>query len=452
MPYEAENIVQADMMGTVLSTLKIITNESEFDALEPEWNLLFYNANATVYQSFEWLRTWWKYFSKNNYHLNIILFYSSSGLVGIAPLFAAELKFGGINIIRRLQFIGRGLSDYVNFIIKPGNEQYVFERFSNYLASDSVKWDIFDVEDVSEDTELFQKLPDIIRKFKLRVISYQGNICPRVKLPSTQAELMNSMGTASSHNYKRKLKKLQGYYHNEIVLYQNENDDIKKGIEDFCDIHGARWKSLGYPSAFDDAQHKEFHLEFSKNFARNNWLRLFILKVNDKPVAASFGFYFNKIIYMYQSNAFGSYDVMKCSPGLLLRTHVMTEGIREGMHTFDYMRGNESYKFIGWNAEAKKNYLLRIKPNRMIRRPLFILYLVYELIRKGFTRAQRECYEYRRFVITKPRSFTERLSFINKRVGNLLILGYNFIIRYLPIKGLRKFELKKEHRFVSTDN
>jgi CelD/BcsL family acetyltransferase involved in cellulose biosynthesis len=426
-----------------MEEIKIISNNAEFDAIEIAWSLLFVRSDVTVFQSFEWLRTWWKYFSKPNFKLHIILFYKNGELVGIAPLFMEVIKIAGVPIIRHLQFIGRGLSDYVNLIIKPGDEEFVFEKFAGYLSSTTSSWDIFDIEDVNEETILLNRFPDYLEKYGLSLFSYQGNVCPQVKLPTSPELLIEGMGQTSGHNYKRKLKKFQSNFKSEIELYQHETDDLQKGIEEFSDIHGSRWKSLGYPSAFDSLSHRNFHLEFSRKFARNNWLRLYIMKIDNKPVAASYGFYFKKRIYMYQSNAYASDDIMRCSPGLLLRSFAMMEGIKEGMEIFDYMRGDETYKFSDWKSDSKRNYLFRIKSSKLRKTPPYLLYLAYELFNKCLIRIRREYYEYRRFILAKPRTITSRIFYCGTRIKDLSRLGYNFIIRYLPLRFIHKFERRK---------
>ncbi|MBA4313278.1 MAG: hypothetical protein C0417_11690 [Chlorobiaceae bacterium] len=442
MPSKIENITYS--ASEIKRQIRIVCTNAEFDALENEWTKLFDQSDVTVFQSYEWLRTWWKYFAKPNFKLNILVFYHNNQIEGIAPLFLETLKIAGLPLARRLQFLGRGLSDYVNFIILPGFEDYIFERFTNYLASSAPFWNLFDIEDVNEDTRLVQRFPHFIEKHGLRLFKFQGNICPQVMLPESPDLLIESMGQTSGHNFKRKVKKLQNNFQTSIDVYKHETDDFQKAIDEFSEIHGSRWKSLGHPSAFDCPAHKEFHVEFSNKFARRGWLRLYILRVNNKPVAASFGFYFNKRIYMYQSNASGSDEVMRCSPGLFLRSIAMSDGIKQGMEVFDYMRGDESYKFSEWDVTIRKNYLLRVKPNKVSRSPGFFLYLVYELGGKACIRIQREYYEYRRFLITKPRTIGDRLKYIFSILGKLNRLGFNFVFRHLPIKTLIKSELKKD--------
>lgn len=421
--------------------VRVITTNAEFDALETEWNRVLDHAGATVFQTYEWQRTWWKYFATSRDGLNILLFQYENTIVGIAPLYKRHMSFFGLLGTVHVQCIGHGLSDYLDFIIQPGHEQMVYSALALHLRASAHDWDVLDIEDVNEKSTLIKFLPGVLENHGIHYYQYQGNVCPAITLPVSEELLMEGLGSSANYNFKRKSKRLHQNFKAEVHAIQHETDDIKNSIETFAKIHGERWTSLGYPSAFDNESHRAFHVEFSKKFARRGWLRMFFLYVNGKPTAVNYSFNYNKRIYMYHSNAYGPEGVMKCSPGLIIRNIAMVEGIREGMRTFDFLRGDESYKYTEWKAVDSKNFLLRLSSPSGKARPRFVAFLVLELLRKAITRLQRETYEYRRFMITKPRTVFEKINYAGVKGTNLLILAYNFILRHAPVRALRKFQI-----------
>ncbi|MBI4534999.1 MAG: hypothetical protein HY708_01885, partial [Ignavibacteriae bacterium] len=124
--------------------VRIITSNAEFDALEGEWNRLIENADITIYQTFEWLRSWWEYHQTPSYRLHILLFTAEKRTIAIAPLFIEEIGISGVRFAARLRFIGAGLSDYVDIIILPDYQPLVLKTFALFLQSTVGTWDVLD--------------------------------------------------------------------------------------------------------------------------------------------------------------------------------------------------------------------------------------------------------------------------------------------------------------------
>jgi len=424
--------------------IRIVKTNGEFDALEGAWNALLDQTNSTIFQTFEWIRTWWKYNATSNDELHILLFTSGDQIVGIAPLYTERIRFMGVRLVSRLQCVAHGLSDYVDFIILPGFEQAVLNTFALHLRDNAADWDILDIEVANEHSPLVQMLPAIIEKLGMRVYQYQGSVCPRAELPASAEMLMESIKTSTRSNYKRKIKKLQSGFKTEVITYKNETDNIAEAVETFAYIHGQRWKNLGYPSAFDDDALRAHHIEISEKFARRGWLRLFLLKVNDLPVAVSYDFNYNGCIYMYHNNAHGPDEVMKYSPGFFIRSVAMTEGINEGMRVFDYLRGNEPYKYNEWPVTDTKNYLIRASSLALTNRLRFTLFLVEELMKKSVDRIKRERYDYRKFTITKHPSFLQKCLYAGSKITDLFILGFNFLVRHGPFRSIQQLQIQRD--------
>jgi CelD/BcsL family acetyltransferase involved in cellulose biosynthesis len=337
-------------------------------------------------------------------------------------------------VARRLQFIGVGLSDYLQVIASRGNERRVVEALASWLSSRQGEWDAFDLEDAPEKSPSFEHLPAALDARGLRVIRYHGTVCPRISLPDSEAALMSQLGPSTSYNLKRKMKRLKTGFRHEIRLIKSPGDPIEGAMRDFAVIHGGRWKSQGHPSAFDDPRHVAFHEEVCRGLARRGWLRIYFLDVDGAPTAVSFSFNFRGTIYMYQSNAHASDEVMRCSPGLIVRSVAMTDGIQEGMRVFDFMRGNEAYKYREWDAVDDRNWLLRSSSGTAGGRTRFALFLISELSRKAADRIRHEYYNYNRYRLSGRDEEVPVPLYAMERTTDLLRLGGDFIARHLPFR------------------
>ena len=109
----------ADMSDVVV---EVVEDSRGFAELEEEWEDLHRQCpQATPFQSWEWLYSWWEYYGED-YELRLITVWHEGLLVGILPLML-ERRWG----LGRLLFVGTGLSDYLDVIVRAGWEDKVLE-------------------------------------------------------------------------------------------------------------------------------------------------------------------------------------------------------------------------------------------------------------------------------------------------------------------------------------
>src|SRR5262249_38681811 len=98
----------------IMLHLQEITTIDELVALRPQWSALWDRcAEATPFQSPEWLLTWWSYLFGGG-EMCAIAVWRDEQLVGLAPLFI----WGNENEPRRISPIGAGVTDYLGFLLE----------------------------------------------------------------------------------------------------------------------------------------------------------------------------------------------------------------------------------------------------------------------------------------------------------------------------------------------
>ena len=90
------------------------------------------------------------------------------------------------------------------------------------------------------------------------------------------------------------------------------------------------------------------------------WLRFYQLKVADQIIAVLYAFRYSDTYYVYQIG----FDPLwsRYSPGRLLIAHVIQEAIKEGTNVFDWLRGEQKFKFA-WANNIRANYQLLFGKN-----------------------------------------------------------------------------------------
>jgi len=409
--------------------LSHIRTDHELDALEPEWDRLLEQCPATVFQSFEWLRAWWRHFGGSR-SLDCVVFRDRGVLVGIAPMLREQVRVLGIPIVRRLQFLGVGLSDYLDVLILPGYEEFVLNHLIQELLSTGNEWDVLDLEDVRETSVLVKRFPVMLEEAGIGAYPYQFNVCPRLTLSDSWEGLLHHLGPNTRQNIRRKLRRLKEHGM-QVEVLACPADNIDQGIETFSEIHRKRWTSLGHPSAFDNPAVRLFHTDVARAFSRRGWLRLYLLKVNGEYVATSLNFNFHHTMYMYQCNAYASREIMRLSPGTTLRAVTMKKGIAEGMRVFDFLRGDETYKVREWKGVPEKNWMIRIVSRNRRSFARFRIFLLVEIVSKSRGRLLREVHDYVRFRTGRRAPSRAVTLYLVSRAAILARLGRDFFRRHV---------------------
>ncbi len=119
----------------------VIDRAQGFADLEEEWEELYLNSPlATPFQSWAWLYSWWESYGED-YQLRLITVRDEDDLlVGIVPLML-ERRWG----LRRLLFVGTGLTDYHDVLARRGWEELVAEAGRRALRKMG-GWDVADLQ------------------------------------------------------------------------------------------------------------------------------------------------------------------------------------------------------------------------------------------------------------------------------------------------------------------
>src|SRR5207245_314864 len=120
----SELISSAPALG---SGLRIVSTQDGFDALRSHWSALHQRSGDGVFQPYEWQRSWWKYFGGGR-ELHIVLL----GNDAIAPFYLENVSVLPGLRLRRLSFLGAGVSDYLG-VIAAGDVEEICRQIAVHL-------------------------------------------------------------------------------------------------------------------------------------------------------------------------------------------------------------------------------------------------------------------------------------------------------------------------------
>jgi CelD/BcsL family acetyltransferase involved in cellulose biosynthesis len=333
-----------------------------FQSLKDCWNNLLKRnlLGDNVFLTWDWLSTLWKHFSDGR-KLLLLKVEDGDEVAAIAPLMLSKYKLPFFGTIKKVEFLGVRHSDYNNFIILK-KEVECLRLILDYLINVVTDWDWIELKDIPETSEnagylekLFSDIPS-----KLRLDRRVCNICPYILLPNSYAVLTAKLSKNMRQNINKYLRKAKANHNVEFKKYDEAGFSVDEAMRVFMKLHEARWALEGLHGAFRDNQlFRDFHMEIAKIFSIKNWLGLYFLIADGKPVSVQYTFEYGDKVYYYLGGFDPNYS--QYSIGNLTIMFMLERAVKNGFKEYDMMRGNEYYKRL-WTNHYRRNFEFRLIP------------------------------------------------------------------------------------------
>jgi CelD/BcsL family acetyltransferase involved in cellulose biosynthesis len=335
-----------------------ISDADGFFGLRNDWNTVLERCiDNSVFLTWECMVNSVKYLEKGR-RLRILCIEDRGKIIAIAPLAQSRYSLGGWLGYEVIEPLAYWHNDY-NGLILAERAQECLSLFLNYLYEQN-DWDFIYLYHIPETSMIFDILPKVKREFRFE--TRKGAICPYLTVPDSMSLLMNGLSAKFRKNLRRSLKRLEQDYGRVELKEYNELGSLEETMQVFFNLHQKRWIGKGKVGAFADREKREVSLNSARLLAEKNWLALYFLTVNDKPIAAQYCFeYYQKTHYGLGGfdPAFSSYSI-----GNLMIMKVLERCIEKKIKEYDFMRGDESYKFT-WSKEYRRNLNTKFVSNKL---------------------------------------------------------------------------------------
>ena len=335
--------------------LTIYRDERGFTALREEWNALLARSRFdTLFLTWEWQSTWWTHLGSGD--LWLLAWRDDRGtLIAIAPLYlqtadSSERQFTVVGCLE--------VSDYLDVIVATDREPEVYAALLDWLGSDEAPaWDVLDLCNLPASSPSHRLLPDLARARGYAVTTFQEDVCPIIDLPDSWEEYLAMLDKKQRHEVRRKLRRAQGA--GDVSWYiVDHTHDLAAEMDDFIELHRL---SQTEKDQFMEPQMQAFFHAAAQAVLDVGWLQLSFLEVNGEKAAAMFCFDYADSILVYNSG----YDPQRygtLSPGIVLLAYCIRHAIELGRAQFDFLQGDEVYKYRFGAHETKIYRTLITRP------------------------------------------------------------------------------------------
>ena len=303
-----------------------------FESLdERRWNGLLESARLpSVFLTWQWQTAWAEAFADDR-ALQLLLVSDEAGApVGLLPLYedapGRQRILGGVDV-----------SDYLDVIAAAGREEDVWHALLQHRAAQTGEWDLHAIRAASPTVRL---LPALAPGYGLHVSVERAERCPVLALPATWEGYLARLGGKDRHELRRKMRKLERELLGAIVRSHAGPGGWDEALNRFFVLH--RLSKAG-KARFMDERMEDFFRETTRALAAAGWARLWFLEWGDRAVASFLCLEYAGSVALYNSGFDPAYASL--APGIVLLTHVIMDAIHRGIPAFDFLRGEEPYKY-----------------------------------------------------------------------------------------------------------
>ena len=290
-----------------------------FDAIRSEWDRLAESAGG-AFGTPDWLEAWWRHHGDGRPLLLHACRNPAGELVAVLPLYWWRER------PRVIRFLGHGPGDELGPVVSPGRSAEAAEALRRTLAG--LAWDVF----LGEQLPGEERWPQL-----LGMPLWRTEACPRLTTPHNGWE---AYLRARSANFRQQLARRQRELEaaGTAVFRLADVGSVERDLDSLFALHEARWGD-----AETDFADTPFQRDVARNAAVLGRLRLWLLELDGRPVAAWHGFHLGGVTSYYQAGRDPTVEGL--SVGVVLLAHTIRAAMAEGATEYRFGRGAESFKY-----------------------------------------------------------------------------------------------------------
>lgn len=308
-----------------------------------EWNdlLACCSASHVPFLRYEYLSTWWKTLGGGEWAQGEL--FSVAGrqpdgaLAGIAPLFFTRNRAN----TPALMLLGSiEISDYLDLIVhNSALAEFISGLFDLLDSPQAPAWEALDLYNIPETSPTLPVLRQAAAEHGWTYEQQTLQSCPYIPLPGDWEAYLAGIDKKQRHEIRRKMRRAEESETPVRWYIVQDESTLDQEVEDFLglmaqDPDKARFLTQAMRLQMRAAVHSAF---------RAGWLQLAFLEAGGQKAAGYLNFDYAGHIWVYNSGL--NFELRELSPGWVLLGYLLKWANDNQRLTFDFMRGDEDYKY-----------------------------------------------------------------------------------------------------------
>ncbi|MBI2836450.1 MAG: GNAT family N-acetyltransferase [Chloroflexi bacterium] len=308
--------------------MSTVVSAETFSSLAARWDRLQHLRWGSVFALPAWLQVWRQEFAPE-IRPALLAVKEDEGLLGFAPLLITDDKASFL--------CSADVCDYLDFVIAPGQERGFFIALLDYLGERGVSH--LDLGAVRPESTVLNSLVPVAQERGYMVRTEQEDVSVELALPPTWDEYLEILEAKQRHELKRKLRRLSA---EGSVVYRavSEAGPLDRCMDSFLKMFT---ESRRDKAEFLTARRESFFRSLVGAMANIGIAHFGVLELDGVSAAMILYFVYGDRVYLYNSGYEPRYESL--SVGLVCKALCIQESIEKGYKIFDFLKGNEIYKY-----------------------------------------------------------------------------------------------------------
>jgi CelD/BcsL family acetyltransferase involved in cellulose biosynthesis len=232
---------------------------------------------------------------------------------------------------------GADVSDYLDLLCVAGREEEAWSALLGARGASAPAWELHAVPAASPSVTA---LPGLAAAAGLAVDVAVEERCPILALPPSWDAYLAGLTGKQRHELTRKMRRLEREAPDARVTRVAAPDAIARRLDDFLALHR---RSRAGKARFMDGRMEDFFRAAVTALAAEQGAALWLLDTDAGPIASFVTLEWEGTVGLYNSGFHPERAAL--SPGLVLLAHVVRDAVERGRRRFDFLRGEERYKY-----------------------------------------------------------------------------------------------------------
>jgi CelD/BcsL family acetyltransferase involved in cellulose biosynthesis len=340
--------------------VELVTCREDVADLAGRWDeLASFDPRDGFFRTFAWYRAWMQHIRPEAEPFIVVVRDAQGTIVGLAPL--CRLVYPDLGF--RLHAVGWGgrevvSGDYLDVISTPEHRPATVAAVWNALADAGSSWSLLVVGELIDGGDSYRALEELATQRGLTIRRQEERICPFISLPSTFEEYLGSLGSSSRYHIRRRIRDVIEKKGASVQVY-SQPQELAEHIGTLIQLHLARWQKDNLPGTLGRPGIEPFLRSICADPPAGSSCRLYVLTHEQKPAAALLAFHFGESALYYQAGWDPDSAVAAHSPNVVLMAHSIRDAIENGLHYYDFLRGDEAYK-LHWTKTVRTTSTLLV--------------------------------------------------------------------------------------------